>query len=62
MKRLRQSPETFKAYDQVISDQLVNNMTEKISENQSENLKELFLPHIQVIRQNEESKKIESSV
>ena len=62
MKRLRQSPETFKAYDQVIRDQLVNNMTEKISENQSENLKELFLPHIPVIRQNEESKKIESSV
>ena len=62
MKRLRQSPETFKAYDQVIRDQLVNNMTEKISENQSENLKELFLPHIPVIRQNEESKKIESGV
>ena len=58
MKRLRQNPETFKAYDQVIRDQLVNNMTEKISEN----LKELFLPHIPVIRQNEESKKIESSV
>ena len=50
LKRLKQNLETFKEYDQVIRDQLVNNEIEKVSENQSENPKELFLPHIPVIR------------
>ena len=45
LKRLEQNPETFKAYDQVIRDQLINNMTEKVLENQSENLKK-FSCHI----------------
>ena len=36
---LGQNPETFKAYDQVIRDQLLNNMIEKVSENQNENVK-----------------------
>ena len=45
LKRLEQNPELFKAYDQIITDQLVNNMIEKVSENQSENSKEFFLPH-----------------
>ena len=39
LKRIELNPETFKAYDQVIRDQLVNNVIEKISENQSENPK-----------------------
>ena len=38
-KRLEQNPKIFKAYDQVIRDQLVNNILEKVSENQSENPK-----------------------
>ena len=50
LKRLKQNLETFKEYDQVIRDQLVYNEIEKVSENQSENPKELFLPHIPVIR------------
>ena len=54
LKRLKQNPEIFKAYDQVIRDQLVNNVIEKVSENQSENPKEFFLPHRPVIRQNAE--------
>ena len=58
MKRLEQNPEIFKAYDQVIRDQLVNNVIEQISENQSENPKQLFLPHRPVIRQNAESIKL----
>ena len=33
-------------------------MIEKVSENQSENLKEFFLPHRPVIRQNAESAKL----
>ena len=45
LKRLEQNPELFKAYDQIITEQLVNNMIEKVSENQSENSKEFFLPH-----------------
>ena len=45
MKRLEQNLESFKVYDQVIRDQLLNNMIEKVSENQSENAKEFFLPH-----------------
>ena len=58
LKPLEQNPETFKAYDQVISDQLMNNMTEKVSEHQSENPKEFFLPHRPVVRQNAESIKL----
>ena len=58
LKRLEQNPEIFKAYDQVIRDQLVNNVIEKVSENQSENPKEFFLPHRPVIRQNAESTKL----
>ena len=61
LKRLEQNPEIFKAYDQVIRDQLVNNVIEKVSENQSENPKEFFLPHRPVIRQNAVNK-IESSI
>ena len=38
-KRLEQNPEIFKAYDQVIRDQLLNNVIERASENQSENSK-----------------------
>ena len=52
LKRLEQNSEIFKAYDQVIKDQLVNNVIEKVSKNQSESTKELFLPHGPVIRQN----------
>ena len=44
-KRLEQNPEKFKAYDQVIRDQLVNNMIETFSENQSEKKKN-FSCHI----------------
>ena len=58
LKRLEQNPETFKAYNQVIRDQLLNNMIEKTSQNQSENPKEFFLPHRPVIRQNAESTKL----
>ena len=58
LKRLEQNPEIFKAYDQVIRDQLVNNVIEKVSENQSENPKEFFLPHRPGIRQNAESTKL----
>ena len=58
LKRIELNPETFKAYDQVIRDQLVNNVIEKVSENQSENPKEFFLPHRPVIRQNAESTKL----
>ena len=58
LKRLEQNPKTFKAYDQVIRDQLVNNVREKVSENQSENPKEFFLPEKPVIRQNAESTKL----
>ena len=36
LKRLEQNLEIFKAYDQVTRDQLVNNVIEKVSENQSE--------------------------
>ena len=55
LKQLEQNPETFKAYDQIIR----NNVTEKVSENQSENLKEFFMPHRPVIRLNIEPKKCE---
>ena len=58
LKRLEQNPEIFNVYDQVIRDQLVNNVIEKVSENQSENSKEFFLPHIPVISQNAESTKL----
>ena len=58
LKRLKQNPEIFKAYDQVIRDQLVNNVAEKVSEDQSENPKQFFLPHRPVIRQNAESTKL----
>ena len=58
LKRLEQNPEIFKAYDQVIRDQLMNNEIEKVSENQSENPKEFFLPHRTVIRKNAESTKL----
>ena len=58
LKRLEQNPETFKAYNQVIRDQILNNMIEKTSQNQSENPKEFFLPHRPVIRQNAESTKL----
>ena len=58
LKRLEQNSETFQPNDQVIRDQLVNNMIEKGSENQSENPKEFFLPHRPVIRQNAESTKL----
>ena len=58
LKRLEQNPKISKAYDQVIRGQLVNNVIEKISENQSENPEELFLPHRPVIRQNAESTKL----
>ena len=57
-KRLEQNPKIFKAYDQVIRDQLVNNISEKVSENQSENPKDFFLPHRPVMRQNAESTKL----
>ena len=39
LKLLEQNPGIFKAYDLVIRDQLVNNVIEKVSENQSENPK-----------------------
>ena len=52
LKQLEENPEIFKAYDQVIRDQLVNNVIEKVSENQCENPKEFFRPHRPVIRQN----------
>ena len=39
-------------------DQLVNNVIEKVSENQRKNPKEFFLPHRPVIRQNAESAKL----
>ena len=58
LKRLEQNTEISKAYDQVIRDQLVNNVIEKISENQSENPKEFLLPHRPVIRENAESAKL----
>ena len=58
LKLLQQNPETFKAYYQVIRDQLVNNKIEKISKNQSEKPKELFPPYRPVIRQNVESTKL----
>ena len=58
LKRLEQNSETFKVCDQVIRDQLVNQMIEKVSENQSENPKEFFLPQRPVIRQNAESAKL----
>ena len=60
LKRLEQNSEIFKAYDQVIRDQLVNNrkIIEKVSENQSENPREFFLPHRLVIGQNAESTKL----
>ena len=45
LKRLEQNLESFKVYDQVIRDQLLNNMIEKVSENQTENAKEFFLQH-----------------
>ena len=51
LKRLEQFPDTFKAYDQIIRDQLVNNVTEKNLENQSENSKEFFLRHRALVRQ-----------
>ena len=41
-KRFEQNPENFKAYDLVIRDQLVNNMIETFSENQSE--EKIFFP------------------
>ena len=40
LKRREQNFETFKAYDQVIRDQLVKNVIGNVSENQSENPKE----------------------
>ena len=55
LKRLEQNPETFKAHDQVIRDHLVNTVIEKISENQSKNPKESFMPHRPVIKQNAKS-------
>ena len=58
LKRLKQNLETFRAYDHVIRDQLVNNVKEKVSDNQSENPKEFFLPHRAVIRQNAMSTKL----
>ena len=58
LKLLQQNLETFKAYYQVIRDQLVNNKMKKISKNQSEKPKELSLPHRPVIRQNAESTKL----
>ena len=58
MKWLEQNPETFKAYDQVIRDHLVNSVIEKISENQGENPKKFFLSHRPVIKQNAESTKL----
>ena len=58
LKRLEQNSEIFKAYDQVIKDQLVNNVIEKVSENQGENLKEFFLSYRPVIKQNAESTKL----
>ena len=36
----------------------MNNLTEKVSENQGGNPKEFFLPHRPVIRQNAESTKL----
>ena len=59
LKLLEQNPKRFKAYDQVIRDQLLNNnMIEKVSENHSENPKEFFLPHRPAFRQNTESTKL----
>ena len=58
LKQLQQNPETFKAFHQVIRGQLVNNLTEKVSKNQSGNPKEFFLPHRPVIRQNAGSTKL----
>ena len=58
LKQLEQNSEIFKAYDQVIRGQLLNNVIEKVSENQNENPKEFFLPHRPVIRQNAESTKL----
>ena len=58
LKRLEQNSEIFKAYDQVTKDQLVNNVIEKVSENQGENLKEFFLSYRPVIKQNAESTKL----
>ena len=55
LKRFKQNPEIFKAYDQLIKDQLVNNMIEKFSENQSENPKEFFLPYRPVTRQSQQN-------
>ena len=52
LKRLEQNSKTFKAYDLVIRDQLVNNVIENVPEYQSENSKEFFLPHRPAIRQN----------
>ena len=51
-KSENRNPKTFEAQDQVIRDQLVNNVIEKVSENQSENPKEFFLSHRPVIKQN----------
>lgn len=50
LKRVVQNPETFKAYDQVIRYHLVNTVIEKVSENQSKNPKEFFIPHRPVIK------------
>ena len=58
MKRLEQNSEIFKAYDQVTKDQLVNNVIEKVSENQGENLKEFLLLYRPVTKQNAESTKL----
>ena len=61
LKRFERNSKTFKAYNQVIRDQLLNmteKMTEKISENQSENPKEFFQPDRAVIKQNAESTRL----
>ena len=58
LERLEQNSETFKSYDVVIRDQLVNNVIEKVPEYQSKNAKEYFLSHRPVIRQNAEFTKL----
>ena len=58
VKRLEQDPELFKSYDQVIRDQLANNVIEKVSDKESDNPKEYFMPHRPVIRADAETTKM----
>ena len=57
-KYLKQSPEKFETYNNIIKEQLSENVIEEVKENDNQNLKDFYLPHRAVVKEKTEKTKL----